>query len=91
MFVVKKIAGTVKHDIIGFNNEDQAISFCEKNDWRLLDENCFEWDLEIEEEPGEAEEIWISPEPCHENDCDDPEWQHNWGTEDYDPYDPFEE
>ena len=91
MYVVKKVAGTVKHDLIAFNNEDQAIGFCEERDGVFLDENCFEWHLEVDEKSGDTDEFYMRSMPCTMNDCDDEEWKHYWGTEDYDPYDPFEE
>lgn len=49
MFVVYMYAGCVKHDLQVFENEIDAIDFCDVHDWHWLDENRFEWALDVRE------------------------------------------
>ena len=37
----------VKHLLTSFNTEEEAVDFCEKNNWEYTDENGFQWGLEI--------------------------------------------
>ena len=45
---VYAVAGSVKLEIFS-GNLDECKAFCEENRWRWIDENTFEWDLEIED------------------------------------------
>lgn len=45
------VSSGVKHDFMsGFASEQEAEEFAEKHDWVWLDENQFEWRMEIEED-----------------------------------------
>ena len=35
--------------VLGLSSEAEAINFAERCDWRMVDENGFEYELEIEE------------------------------------------
>lgn len=49
--IVMKSAGGVKHDLeTGFESESHAISVANNMDWVYVDENEFEWYLDVEEE-----------------------------------------
>lgn len=37
----------VRHHLNTFNTEDEAVNFCSENDWHYVDENGFEWNLDI--------------------------------------------
>lgn len=37
----------VKHLLESFSTEEEATNFCEENDWEHIDENGFQWGLEI--------------------------------------------
>ncbi len=50
MFVVKICSGSVNCGLAAFKEENQAIDFCERENWRWFDENEFEWDLWIDED-----------------------------------------
>ena len=43
----------VKHDLISFETEEEAIRFAEDSRWSWFDENEFEWNIEIEERDDE--------------------------------------
>lgn len=45
---VYAVAGSVKHEVFS-GNLDECKAFCEENKWRWVDENTFEWCLEIED------------------------------------------
>lgn len=45
MFIVYKYAGTVRYDLLVFENEIDAMDWCDTHDWHLIDENRFEWHL----------------------------------------------
>lgn len=48
--VVKSPLGIVKRDLItGFESEHEALAVCMNMDWIYVDENRFEWCLDIEE------------------------------------------
>lgn len=42
-----------KHLLASFPTEEEAITFCEKNNWEYIDENDFQWNLEFEREENE--------------------------------------
>lgn len=45
------VSSGVKHDFMsGFATEQEAEEFAEKYDWVWLDENQFEWRMEVEED-----------------------------------------
>ncbi len=49
--VVAVSEGGTKHDFsAGYETEEAANAFAEENDWRFVDENQFEWRLEVEED-----------------------------------------
>ena len=50
MFKVQMVAGCVRHDYCGGLTEQEAIDFCEENNWEHMDENCFVWDLDYVED-----------------------------------------
>ena len=62
MFVVNMVSGRVKHDMMGFNNQEDAVRFAELYDWEVVDENCFVWDIEIDEVIGDADDFYQSIE-----------------------------
>lgn len=37
----------VKHLLVSFPTEEEALNFCNENNWEYIDENGFQWDLEI--------------------------------------------
>lgn len=43
----------VKHHLVGQLTEEEAYNFCVEHNWRWLDENEFEWSLEIEDDYDE--------------------------------------
>lgn len=54
--VVMVSEGGTKHDLTGgFNTEAEAIAEAEAHNWKYVDENQFEWRLEIEEDIAIAE------------------------------------
>ena len=42
-------AGGVKYEHMSFETEKEAVEYCNDCHWEWADENCFVWDLEIEE------------------------------------------
>lgn len=40
-------AGGVKECLATFRTEEEALCFCDNNNWRWVDENEFEWSLEV--------------------------------------------
>lgn len=42
--------GTKRHFMGGFETEAEAETYAENSDWRFVDENRFEWRLEVEED-----------------------------------------
>ena len=38
----------VEHLLTSFDTKEEAVDFCEKNNWEYTDENGFQWHLEIE-------------------------------------------
>lgn len=51
MFKVQIVsAGGVRYDLICGLTEQEAIDFCEENNWEYMDENCFVWDLDYVED-----------------------------------------
>lgn len=48
--VIKSPLGIVKRDLeSGFESENEALAICMNMDWVYVDENRFEWCLDIEE------------------------------------------
>lgn len=48
--VMKSPSGIVKRDLASsFESEQEALAFCMNMDWVYVDDNCFEWDLDVEE------------------------------------------
>ena len=47
--IIKSAYGTTS-SLISFDTEEDAILFCEQEGWVFIDENNFEWSLEIIEE-----------------------------------------
>ena len=37
----------VKHLLASFPTEEEALTFCNENNWEYTDENAFQWHLEI--------------------------------------------
>lgn len=37
----------VEHLLASFNTEEEAVTFCNENNWEYIDENGFQWHLEI--------------------------------------------
>lgn len=46
LFKVVICAGCVRHDLYCGLTEQEAIDYCEENDWCYIDENEFEWSLD---------------------------------------------
>jgi hypothetical protein len=44
---VYMVARSVRYIFATFDSMCEAEEFCESNNWIWMDENCFEWDLEI--------------------------------------------
>lgn len=42
-------AGSVKRHLAYFETEEEALQFCYDNHWVWLDQNEFEWNLEVDE------------------------------------------
>lgn len=50
MFKVQIRSGKVCHDFAFDFTEQEAIDFCESYGWEYMDENCFVWDMDYEEQ-----------------------------------------
>ena len=46
---VRAYAGSVTHHILYCDTEEEALQFCYDHNWYWLDENEFEWGLEVNE------------------------------------------
>ena len=55
--VMESGGGTVKDYIGGFDTEEEAITAASEQDWKHVDENGFEWSLEVERDDSVAEFI----------------------------------
>lgn len=40
--------GGVRHELTSFETEKEAEKFCDEYEWRWIDENGFEWYLDID-------------------------------------------
>lgn len=50
--------GGVKQDLsCGFETEAEAMAFAEREGWCFIDENQFEWQLEVEEDISHIQEV----------------------------------
>lgn len=59
--VVMVSAGGVKHDLSGgFKTEAEAEAFAESEGWRYVDENGFEWGLEVRQDYGCSKEAGLN-------------------------------
>lgn len=52
MFKVIIRCHMVKHDLMSGLSFKEAQEMCEQYDWTWIDENCFAWDMEIEDDEG---------------------------------------
>ena len=48
-FGVYMESGSVKHPLTQFETEEEAVRFCEENNWAWIDSNNFEWGLDYRE------------------------------------------
>ena len=56
--VVMVSGGGVKQDLsCGFETEAEAMAFAEREGWCFIDENQFEWQLEVEEDISHIQEV----------------------------------
>ena len=67
-FVVNAVsAGGVKKEIMFFDTEEEAFQWCNEQDWTWVDENQFEWDLEIDDSP--KVELYIREPVMYKENC----------------------
>lgn len=75
MFVIYRNAGTVKYDMCGYDQYDDAVDMCEFYEWCIVDENGFEWWLSIEEEDGVASDYYMPVDEPDDEFYDEWEWE----------------
>ena len=62
MFTVYRNSNATKVDIADFDTKQEAVDFCDYYGWEVVDENCFVWDLTIEETAGSASDFCMISE-----------------------------
>ena len=64
-FEVVMRCGFIRRDLMAFETEKEASDWCDNSSWKWLDENDFEWDLDIEH----RDDVRVF---CEDSDFEDP-------------------